>query len=99
MKKVFKIIGIILLPIIVILLIGLIILAVNSPGKLKPLKDSAGMEIIGSLVEKNFIDIGGIQQGFFIRTENHENPVVLFLHGGPGNPQLPMLIPYEVSSV
>jgi pimeloyl-ACP methyl ester carboxylesterase len=85
------------LSILGILLIGLVVLAINSPGKLKPLKDKEGKEIIGSLTEKNFIEIGGIRQGFFIRAENPENPVILFLHGGPGSPELPMLIPYEVS--
>ena len=97
MKKVFKVIGIILLSIIGILLIGWVILAVNSPGKLDVLKESGGKEIVGSLVEKTFIEIGGVRQGFFIRAENPENPVILFLHGGPGSPELPMLIPYEVS--
>ena len=97
MKKVFKILGITLLSIIGVLLVGLIVLAVNSPGKLEPLKDKEGKEIVGSLAEKSFIEIGGIQQGFFIRAENPENPVILFLHGGPGSPELPMLIPYEVS--
>jgi pimeloyl-ACP methyl ester carboxylesterase len=97
MKKVFKIIGITLLSVIGILLIGLVVLAVNSPGKLEPLKDSEGNEISSSLAEKNFIEIGGIRQGFFIRAENPENSVILFLHGGPGSPELPMLIPYEVS--
>jgi pimeloyl-ACP methyl ester carboxylesterase len=96
MKKIFKIIGITLLSIIGILLIGLVVLAVNSPGKLEPLKDSEGKAIVGSLAEKNFIEIGGIRQGFFIRAENPENPVILFLHGGPGSPELPMIIPYEV---
>jgi len=79
------------------LLICLAILAVNSPGKLEPLKDSEGKEIVGSLAEKSFIEIGGIRQGFFIRAENPENPVILFLHGGPGSPELPMLIPFEIS--
>ena len=96
-KKVFKILGIILLSIIGILLVGLVVLAVNSPGKLETLKDSEGKDIVGSLAEKNFIEIGGIRQGFFIRAENPENPTILFLHGGPGSPELPMLIPYEVS--
>jgi len=96
-KKVFKILGITLLSILGILLIGLVVLAINSPGKLKPLKDKEGKEIVGSLVEKSFIEIGGIRQGFFIRSENPKNPVILFLHGGPGSPELPMLIPYEVS--
>jgi pimeloyl-ACP methyl ester carboxylesterase len=97
MKKVFKILGIIVLSIIGILLIGLVILAVNSPGKLETLKDSQGKEIVGSLAEKSFIEIGGIRQGFFIRAENPENPVILFLHGGPGSPELPMIIPFEVT--
>jgi pimeloyl-ACP methyl ester carboxylesterase len=97
MKKVFKILGITLLSIIGVLLIGLIVLAANSPGKLEPLKDREGKEIVGSLAEKSFIEIGGIRQGFFIRAENPANPVILFLHGGPGSPELPMLIPYEVS--
>ncbi|MCL2442486.1 MAG: alpha/beta hydrolase [Treponema sp.] len=88
MKKVFKIIGIVLLSFISVLLTGLIILAVNSPGKLKPLKDKEGNVIINSLAEKQFIEIGGIQQGFFLRSENPENPVILFLHGGPGSPEL-----------
>jgi pimeloyl-ACP methyl ester carboxylesterase len=96
MKKTFKIIGITLLSIIGILLIGLIVLAVNSPGKLESLKDKKGKKIVGSLTVKRFIEIGGIQQGFFIRAENPDNPVILFLHGGPGSPELPMIIPYEV---
>jgi pimeloyl-ACP methyl ester carboxylesterase len=97
MKKIFKILGITLLSIIGILLIGLVVLAVNSPGKLDTLKDSEEKEIAGSLAEKSFVEIGGVRQGFFIRAENPENPVILFLHGGPGSPELPMLIPYEVS--
>ena len=98
MKKVFKMIGISFLLIICILFVFLGILAVNSPGKLEPLKDKNGEEIIGSITEKNFVNIGGIEQGFFIRGENPENPVILFLHGGPGSPELPIIIPFENSS-
>jgi len=97
MKKVFKILGITLLSIVGILLIGLVVLTVNSPGKLEVLKDSEGKEISGSLAEKNFIEIGGILQGFFIRAENPENPVILYLHGGPGSPELPLSYSYETS--
>ena len=97
MKRIFKIIGILVLSIIGVLTIGLVVLAVNSPGKLLQLKDKDGNEIVNSITEKIFIKIGGIQQGFFIRSENPKNPVILFLHGGPGSPELPMLIPYECS--
>jgi len=100
MKKVFKILGISILSIVGVLLVGisvfLIVVAVNSPGRLEPLKDSAGNRIVGSLSEKNFVEIGGIQQGYFVRAENPENPVILFLHGGPGSPSLPFQIPREL---
>jgi pimeloyl-ACP methyl ester carboxylesterase len=95
MKKTIKIIGISLLAIITLLLIGLLVLALYSPGKLEPLKDKEGVEIVGSISEKIFTEIGGIKQGFFIRSEIPENPVILFLHGGPGSPELPMFYPFE----
>lgn len=97
MKKVLKIIGITLLSFVGIMLIGLIILALNSPGKPEPLKDKDGKKIEGSISEKIFIEIGGVKQGFFIRSENRDNPVILFLHGGPGSPELPMFYPFETS--
>jgi len=97
MKKTAKALLITLISIIGILLSGLILLVVKSPGRLDPLKDANGKEIPGSLVEKNFIEIGGIRQGFFIRSENPDNPVLLFLHGGPGSPSLAYSIPYESS--
>ena len=96
MKKVFKIFGIALLSIFCIILIGIAVLAVNSPGKLEPLKDKEGNEIANSLAEKLFIEIGGVKQGFFLRSENTKNPVILFLHGGPGSPELAMLYRYEI---
>ena len=95
MKRVVRVLLIILISIIGFLLAGLLLLVVKSPGRLDPLKDVSGKVIVGSLMEKNFIDIGGIRQGFFIRAENPSNPVLLFLHGGPGSPSLPYSIPYE----
>jgi pimeloyl-ACP methyl ester carboxylesterase len=97
MKKVGRILVIALLSIIGILLIGFLIVFVKSPGKLDPLKDENGKVIVNSLVEKNFIEVGGIRQGFFIRSENPDNPVILFLHGGPGSPELPLFLSYETS--
>ena len=96
-RIIIKIVRIIVLSIIGVLLIGVIIVAVNSSGRLEPLKDSEGNEIAGSLVEKNWVEIGGIRQGYFIRAEDPNNPVILFLHGGPGGPALPFQINREVS--
>ncbi|MDR2900293.1 MAG: alpha/beta hydrolase, partial [Treponema sp.] len=95
MKSVFKVIGIIVLSIIALVLIVSVVIALNSPGKLEPLTDADGNEIAGSIAEKQFIEIGGIQQGFFIRSENPENPVILFLHGGPGSPELAFGYSYD----
>src|SRR5229473_8503715 len=36
--------------------------------------------------EAMFVPIGGINQWITIRGINRDNPVVLFLHGGPGTP-------------
>lgn len=38
--------------------------------------------------EKIFIEINGAKQGMFLRSENTENQVLLFLHGGPGSPEI-----------
>lgn len=43
------------------------------------------------IAEKGWAHIGGIKQGYFIRGENEHNPVILYLHGGPGSPELPMI--------
>ncbi|HEY3421416.1 MAG TPA: alpha/beta hydrolase [Methanomassiliicoccales archaeon] len=37
--------------------------------------------------EKIWVKINGIEQGMFIRSRDSMNPVLLFLHGGPGMPE------------
>lgn len=64
-----------------------IILALISPGKLKPFIDHNGKPVEGSISEKVFVDIGGVKQGMFIRGVNVNNPVLLFVHGGPAFPE------------
>lgn len=78
------------LLIIICCIIGtvLLIVFINSPGKLPPLKDAQGNVIGGSISEKVWIEINGMKQGMFIRGENPNNPVILYLHGGPGTPML-----------
>lgn len=42
-----------------------------------------------AIEERGFVPIGGIPQWVTISGANRGNPVVLFLHGGPGNPLSP----------
>lgn len=81
-----------LISVISIIVVGIVaailIILINSPGKLKPLRNEQGNVIQGSISEKTWVEINGIKQGMFIRGENPENPVILYLHGGPGTPML-----------
>lgn len=40
------------------------------------------------MYEKIFVEINGMKQGMFLHSENIENPVLLFLHGGAGSPEV-----------
>lgn len=43
----------------------------------------------GKIAEERFVQVGGIEQWMTIRGASCANPVVLFVHGGPGNPLTP----------
>ena len=57
-----------------------------SPGSPRPFLDSAGGLLPGSVSEKIWVDINGVKQGMVIRGKNERNPVLLWVHGGPGMP-------------
>ena len=40
----------------------------------------------GSISEKLRVDINGVKQGMFIKGKSRSNPVLLWVHGGPGMP-------------
>ncbi|MCO8146013.1 alpha/beta hydrolase [Rhodovulum tesquicola] len=58
-----------------------------SPGEPARLLGEAGQRIAGSLSERVFAPINGIRQGMIIQSRDTSNPVLLFLHGGPGVPE------------
>lgn len=41
---------------------------------------------VSGIDKKIYVEINGQQQYVFIRGKNVENPIVLYLHGGPANP-------------
>jgi pimeloyl-ACP methyl ester carboxylesterase len=74
-----------------IVLAGLFILTGTllawSPGKPEPFLDENGNPLAGSISEKIFVNINGVQQGMFIKGKDVKNPILLFVHGGPGMPE------------
>ena len=63
------------------------ILLAWSSGKIEPFLDANGDVLAGSVSEKKHVMINGVQQGMIIRSKDISNPVLLFLHGGPGMPE------------
>jgi pimeloyl-ACP methyl ester carboxylesterase len=43
----------------------------------------------GGIDELKAVDIGGIKQWISVRGNNPANPILLFIHGGPGSPMMP----------
>lgn len=45
--------------------------------------------------ETRLVKINGIKQFVYIRGQHQDNPMILFLHGGPGSPMTPMIYKYQ----
>jgi pimeloyl-ACP methyl ester carboxylesterase len=58
------------------------VLLACSPGKPEPFLDENGSPLAGSISEKVFVNINGVEQGMFIMSKDATHPVLLFLHGG-----------------
>lgn len=85
--KIVYVLGIILIVLFspIVIIMGLLLLA--SPGHLAPFSDDHGQPSENSISEKTWVTINGVKQGMIIRGKNTNNPVLLFLHGGPGMPE------------
>jgi pimeloyl-ACP methyl ester carboxylesterase len=64
----------------VFILVGMLLAC--SPGKPKPFVDENGRPLAGSISEKVFVNINGVEQGMFIISKDATHPVLLYLHGG-----------------
>ena len=76
-KKVFIIIGNILIGMAVLLLILFMVRFIG-----KKINQKAPE---GGISESMYVDINGVRQWISIYGENKDNPVLLYLHGGPGS--------------
>lgn len=59
--------------------------------KLKSYSDEIQKEDNEVFTIKEYAEINDLQQGMIIEGENIHNPVLLFLHGGPGMPEYPII--------
>jgi pimeloyl-ACP methyl ester carboxylesterase len=58
---------------------------------MKSSDDKKNTKLVNSIDTIERPIIGGISQGILIRGTNTENPVLLYVHGGPGRPAYPLL--------
>lgn len=74
----------------ILLLVGLSILlcAIGilylTPGSTPPITDAQGQPLAGSIASLEKMELGDVEQWILIRGEDTTNPIILFLHGGPG---------------
>ena len=93
--RIFKIIIFIIGGVVLVVLGLALILWIKSPGIAEPITDASGKTIDGSISVVEKIMIGGQEQYFFIRGANSTKPVMLFLHGGPGSPEISFMKNYN----
>lgn len=87
-RKAGKYLLILVAGLIALSLAGLLILYFKSPGKTEPFVDVHGKTISNSISTIEKIELGGMEQYLIIRGVDSSKPVLLFLHGGPGSPEL-----------
>ena len=68
---------------------------INSQGEPEEFLNGDGTRMENSISEKIFVEINGVRQGMFIRGKSLDNPVLLFVHGGPCFPEYFLFDRYE----
>jgi pimeloyl-ACP methyl ester carboxylesterase len=86
-KRVKKVIYILLGAISAFIILCFVVLLAMSPGKINQFKDENGKAIENSIAQKCFVKINGVKMGMIIKGKDISNPVLLFVHGGPGMPE------------
>ncbi len=78
----------------VIGLVALFFLAVFyidfTSGKTSQIRDESGHIIPESIAVLEKVELGGMEQWILIRGKDKNNPVLIWLHGGPGSTQMPL---------
>ena len=79
MKKVMMIVLITILALVALAVLSVFVARLVNSNKNKIDTDTG-------IQESTYIDIGGMKQYIQIRGENTDNPIMIFVHGGPASP-------------
>lgn len=92
-----------LVAILSVALVGGVALLVSAMAQentqLPPAKDTAGNIVEDGIVEMQKVTLGGVDQWILVRGQSHDNPVLLFLHGGPGGAIMPWVDLFQTSEL
>jgi len=91
MKKILSLSLYVVGCIVLLLIILFIFIWIKSPGKTTPFLDQDGKKIQGSISVIETVNINGLNQRMIIRGRDSTRPVLLYLHGGPGDPEFPFV--------
>jgi proline iminopeptidase len=78
----------ILMVLVTLLLLGLAVL-IARPASTPPILGADGTPLAGSIAVLEKVRLGGRDQSIMIRGQSTDNPVLLYLSGGPGQSDLP----------
>lgn len=84
----------------VLVLLGLAVgvLRWYSPGETAPIVGEGGQPLPRSIARLQPLLVNGNRQWLLLRGQDSTRPVLLFLHGGPGLPELPLLVGHALES-
>ena len=76
---------------IVVLIVGSVVVGVITIQITQARQRSATrIETENGIESLEFVQIGGVAQSIYLRGHDRDSPVLLFVHGGPGGPSMPM---------
>lgn len=71
--------------------VGLVVAYLGvGPGSTPPIVEDQGRPVPAGIAELRAVEIGGLEQWVLVRGHDRSNPVLLWLHGGPGSAQIPI---------
>jgi len=68
----------------------------NSGSEYKKIVQDLGKIVNPNGIQENYeVTIGGIRQWIFVRGQDRNNPIIIFVHGGPASPMTPVMWAFQ----